>query len=1238
MSDAVMSDDLFGVEPANRGSEDQFLIVGLGASAGGIHALQEFFANVPSDTGMAYVVILHLSPDHDSKLAEVLQSTASIPVTQVQDRVAVQPNHVYVISPNQSLAMNDGHLRLSEISRIEERRAPVDIFFRTLAESHHSRAVCVVLSGSGANGSMGMKRVKEFGGVCIAQEPTEAEYSDMPQNSIATGLVDYVLPVAEIPAKIIAYKHHLEKVSISVEPVERHETDEQAVREIFTHLRIRTGHDFSNYKRSTVLRRIERRIRVHELSDLPSYAKYLREHAEESHSLLKDLLISVTNFFRDSLSFEMLEHSIILKLLEHKKSEDFVRVWVAGCATGEEAYSIAMLLWEVVPDSLDAPKIQVFATDIDDWAIAKARDGYYTLNDLADVSPERLRRFFIKDGDGYRIRREIREIVLFASHNLIKDPPFSHLDLVSCRNLLIYLNRAAQQRVLEVLHFTLNPGGYLFLGSSESIEGSGDLFVPVDKDSHIFRSRPVESRLPLPVPDVSFTSPPTQYRSEAESHTDRTRLDRLSYLDLHQRLLEEYGPPSVVVNEEYDILHLSPGAGRFLEFSGGEPSNNLLKVIRPDLRLELRIALYQATQKGGNIEARGLRFLNNGQLDVVDLLVRPVIRAEDPKHGFILVLFSQDRDSSEQAAVETLTTSSEPLARQLDEELVRAKAQLRATVEQYEVQQEELKASNEKLQAMNEELRSSTEELKTSKEELQSVNEELTTVNQELKIKIEELSQANNDFQNLMNSTDIGTIFLDRSLRVKLFTPRVRDIFNLIPADIGRPLMDITNRLKYKDLLADVKLVFDKLQTVEFEANTDDGRTYLTQILPYRTSEDRINGVIVTFVNISEIKRAEEMRRWLSAVVESSSDGIVSFTLDRRIVSWNHGAERIFGYRENEVTGKSFEMLSTPDREQELARVFDRVCGGESVEHFETVQRRKDGSVVDVLLTISPITSDAGVFLGVTSIVRDISRRKKAEDDLRQAHGQLESSVDARTRELAGANESLRQEVVERKEAERVRAQLLRKIVSAQEDERRRMARDLHDQMGQQLTALRLKLENLKMQPGKDPAFSSEIEQIQVFARQIESDIDFLARELRPASLDDIGLKETLSNYIASWSKHFDIAAEFHSTGLDAERLPAAIETNLYRIAQEALNNVFKHANTKRVDVIVERRDHHVVLIVEDNGSGFIDEARAKDSSGMGLIGMRERAALIGGSVEIESASGEGTTIFVRVPISFIEE
>ena len=1089
---------------------DDFLIVGIGASAGGIQALKTFFGNVPQDSGNAYVVILHMSPQHESRLAELLQRSAPIPVTQVQARTKVEPNHIYVIPPNQNLSMSDGHLTLTDMIGMSERRSPVDLFFRTLAETNDTRAVSVVLSGTGSNGSMGLKRIKEHGGIALAQDLNEAEYADMPRNAIATGMVDYVLPVAEMPARILSYKQHLRPI-VTAEPKEIEAVNAQALREIFTQLRIRTGHDFSNYKRGTMLRRIERRMGLRELSDLPAYAKFLRDNHHESQSLMKDFLISVTNFFRDPTSIDVLGKTILPEIFRNKSDEDQIRVWVPGCATGEEAYTIGILLNEALNASTTNPQIQVFATDLDAEAVAFAREGFYSEAEVADISPERLRRYFTKEHEAYRVKHDLRETILFAVHNVIKDPPFSHLDLISCRNLLIYLNRSAQSRVLEVMHFALNPTGYLFLGASESIEGSIDLFSMVNKEHHIYQGRPVPSRPLFPSSDVSFR-PPTSLSIEKERSPQELRaIERLSYIDLHQQLLEHFAPPSVVVNETYDIVHVSDRAGRFLVVSGGEPTNNLLKLIRPELRVELRTALFKAVQNRIQVRTNSLRVRTDEGWINVEILVKPVLRESDPARGFVLVLFEELGAASEDIVPGQVANHVEPIARHLEDELMHSQSQLRLTIEQYEIQTEELRASNEELQSTNEELRSAAEELETSKEELQSVNEELTTVNQELRIKIEELSQANDDFTNLMSSTDIGTIFLDRSLNVKMFTPRSRDIFNLISSDIGRPLLDITHNMKYDDLLFDIERVTSTLQKVETEVQTSSGSWYIMRVLPYRTTGDRIDGVVLTFFNISE--------------------------------------------------------------------------------------------------------------------------SKAAKNEVERARGELEVKVAERTSDLQQSNVALSTEIDQRRRSEVMRAKLLNQLVRAQEAERRRLARDLHDQLGQQLTALRLKLENLKGEVEKEK-LQNEVENLLAITAQLDSDVDYLAWELRPAALDDLGLSEALRVYVRTWSEHFHIEAEYHTSGFEDQRLASEIENNLYRIAQEALNNVAKHAEASRVNVLLDRREPNVVLIIEDIGKGFISGRDQTDET-MGISGMRERASLLGGKLEIESTSGEGATVFVTIPLRF---
>jgi PAS domain S-box-containing protein len=846
------SDSINNMENTYR--QEGLFIVGIGASAGGIQALQRFFENVPLNSGMAYVVILHLSPDHDSKLTQILLVGAGIPVEQLIKSTEVKADHVYVIPPNQHLIMEDGHIMVSPNLQVEERRAPVDIFFRSLAESHGGNAVCVILSGTGANGSMGLKRIKELGGAVFVQNPRESEFNEMPRNAITTDLVDEVLPVAEIPQKIIDYKNSIGTVRIPLGIEKRPEDLQQALREIFTQLRIRTGHDFSNYKRPTLLRRIERRINIRNLPDLPSYAIFLQENADEIVSLLKDLLISVTNFFRDSKAFTVLEEQVIPDVIKEKKGDQQLRIWVAGCATGEEAYSIGILCAEQLQNMPDPPKVQIFATDIDEAAINHARDGLYTLNDAADISPERLRRFFNKDGDCYRIRREIREMILFANHNFLKDPPFSHLDIISCRNVLIYLNRTAQERAIETFHFALNKSGFLFLGSSESADSWSDLFATFNRENHIFQTRKRHLR-PFPVPEsvplLKVAQPkliPTSIDKESSSR------ERISFGELHQRLLEEYAPPSILINEEYEIVHISDRAGNYLQISGGEPSQNLLKLVKQELRLELRSALFQAIQRQAPVEARGLKVTVNEKIETINIYLRPVLQSSEGL-GYILVLFEKITDEKSDGGV--ILASEEPVARQLEAELVNLKAQLRASNEQHEFNAEELKASNEELQAMNEELRSAAEELETSKEELQSINEELRTVNQELKVKIEETSLSSNNLQNLINSASIGTIFLDRSFRIALFTPAIRELFNLMPGDLGRPLSDFTHHLEYNDLQSDAEQVLEKLFTVEREVKTTTGKVFIMRVLPYRTAEDHINGVVVTFIDITTRKFAE---------------------------------------------------------------------------------------------------------------------------------------------------------------------------------------------------------------------------------------------------------------------------------------------------------------------------------------------------------------------------------------------
>lgn len=658
-------------------------VVGLGASAGGISALQQFFSDMEPESGLAFVVVMHLAPDHESNLAKIIQQKTSMPVTQVTEGIKVKPNHVYVIPPNKQLTFVDSTLQLVEPQQALGRRVTIDLFFRTLAQSYGQRSVCVILSGTDSDGVVGMKHIRAQGGLTVAQDPNEAEYDSMPITAISTGMVDWVLSVADMPAKLLEFVRNENRMRLPPEIPETREADakvrdapggetvsnetrdakdESALHEVLAFLRAQTGHDFTHYKRATILRRIARRMQVNSLESIPQYLEFLRRHTAEARALLQDLLIGVTHFFRDRESFAALE-AHIPQLFAGKRSEEELRVWVAGCATGEEAYSIAMLLCEHAARLNSPPTIQIFASDIDDQAIQDARDGLYPATIEADVSMERLRQFFVKDHGRYRVQKELREKVLFASHNLLKDAPFSRMDVVSCRNLLIYLNSTAQEQVFDIFHFAMRAGGLLFIGSSESATTVQSLFSPVDAKHRLYVRRSVPRPI-WKIPTLSLRPPESGRRTTNGSrlrtlpaltragledaatetveaaHAHQERREVL-FGELHLKLLEQYGPPSVVVNAAYDIVHLSENAGRYLQFGAGEPSSNLIKVINPALRVELRTALFRASQSSATITAPPHRIELDGVTEVVALNVRP-IRSDDASNGFYLVLFEKE--------------------------------------------------------------------------------------------------------------------------------------------------------------------------------------------------------------------------------------------------------------------------------------------------------------------------------------------------------------------------------------------------------------------------------------------------------------------------------------------------------------------------------------------------------------------------------------------------------------------
>jgi two-component system, chemotaxis family, CheB/CheR fusion protein len=860
-----MSTTIAALPPETSGAP--LTVVGIGASAGGLKALQQFVEAVPADSGMAFVVILHLDPERVSRMPELLQDRTRIEVTQVSAPVLVAPDHIYVIPPGHDLAMHKATLQLRERGERSE-HAPVDLFFRTLAETYGSDAVGVVLSGTGSDGTAGIQYIREAGGITVAQLPEESEYAGMPSSAISTGLIDLVLPSAQIPIELLRLRRLPSPLGNVV--AGRGDT-EAALGHVFAALRKWTGHDFSLYKRSTVLRRLERRLAFNGVRSLEEYLPVLQSNSAESKALLRDLLISVSSFFRDPDAFEALAE-LAPTLFETKGAGDTVRVWVVGCATGEEVYSIAMVLAEYAATLDDPPRLQLFATDIDERGYAWGREGLYTAAAVAHVAPERLRRFFTKEISGYRIAKSLREVVLFAVHNVLHDPPFARMDMISCRNLFIYLQKDAQERVLETFHYALNPGGVLFLGASESA-GDNGLFAPVEAgQQRLFRRTASPT---WTVPRLSATDPLPRAGSPAAAvlpaRAPALLAQKFSYGALHVRMLEQYAPASVIVDERLNVVHLSEGAGRFLRLGEGEPSHNLLSLAPHELRKVLRTALHYAFTKGLPT-IRQVRMNGGGDPRQVSVQVRPA--ADEGAAGrFALITFAEaDADGVRAAAPDEPGEAAPGSAEsELEEELRRTREQLDFMSAEHDNTVAELQTVNAELLSINEEQKAATEELETGREEIQSINEELITINQEHQSTIEELKRTNADLQNLIESTEIGTIFLDRDMRIRRFTPTVGALFNFVASDHGRPLGHVTHRLNYAELVADVRSVLATLQRMEREVSSDTGESFIVRINPYRSLDGGNDGAVLTFFDDTAQHRAREELREAKTAAEAAN-------------------------------------------------------------------------------------------------------------------------------------------------------------------------------------------------------------------------------------------------------------------------------------------------------------------------------------------------------------------------------
>jgi two-component system CheB/CheR fusion protein len=880
-------------------------VVGIGASAGGLKAFEQFFANMPANSGAAFVLVPHLDPSHVSMLPDLLRKYTKMPVIQAQDGMKVQRDRVHVIPPNTEMVIMHETLLLKTPKELRGFRLPIDTFFRSLAEDQHDKAICVILSGNGTDGTLGLRAIKAELGMAMAQDPSSAEYESMPRSAIETGLVDYILTPDKMGAQLVAYcKHQIPRRAMKA--VAGVDGLPESLQKICQLLRSATGHDFSFYKRNTICRRIERRMSVHQIEKLPDYVRYLERNPREVTILFKEILIGVTNFFRDPQAFAALAHCLLSDVLAEKPKDYPLRVWVPGCSSGEEVYSIAMILRECADKLKKNFKVQIFGTDIDSDGIDTARAGLYPASITADVTPDRLKRFFVKEGRAYRIKKEIREMAVFAIQDVLKDPPFTKLDLLSCRNLLIYLDAELQKKLLPLFHYALRPDGILFLGTSESIDGFTDLFTLMDKKWKLFKRRAssasAETMVQFPAaplhPDGIRSIPANQRKPMRESTVSETA---------QKILVENFAPPCVFVDGNGQVIYTHGRTGKYLELAPGHANLNVVEMARDGIRHELAAAMRTAKLRKRQVSLAGLLVKTNGGSQEITLTVKPVRGAESI--GELLMVVFEDM-APKQIKPGKIKGNVAPRAveriSQLEQELSYSQEHLKTTVEELETSNEELKSSNEELQSTNEELQSTNEELETSKEELQTLNEELVTVNAELQGKIEELSRSNDDMKNLLDGTRIATVFLDNQLRIKRFTSEATKIINLIPSDVGRPISHIVSNLDQDTLSQDAQQVIDSLAAKEQTVRTKEGRWYLSRLIPYRTIDNIIDGVVITFTDITEETMIHDARNLAEGIVESVRDPLVVLNEKFQVIAANSTFYGVFRTAPDSTFGRSF--------------------------------------------------------------------------------------------------------------------------------------------------------------------------------------------------------------------------------------------------------------------------------------------------------------------------------------------
>jgi len=1312
-------------------------VVAVGASAGGLAAFTALLKALPAKSGMAFVLIQHLEPKHESALTGLLSKATTMPVVEVSDGIAVEPNHVYVIPPNKSVTIRKGTLRLTPRSEGSKPQHPIDDFAAALAEEQGNAAIGVVLSGTGSDGTNGLKAIKAAGGVTFAQAAKTAEWPAMPLSAIAAGSVDFVLAPKLIAVELARIGRHPYLAGAREVP-EGSELDK-----LCQVLRSAVGVDFRLYKQATVRRRIARRMALLKIPSLTKYAHMLSQNPEEAQALADELFIHVTSFFRDAECFQVLRKRVLAKLRAKRAAGDPIRIWVAGCSTGEEAYSISMLLLEELGEAADRIKIQIFGTDIQARAVEQARAGTYTEAAVSGVSPARLKRFFIKVDHGYQIQQFVRDLCVFARHDLAKDPPFSRLDLISCRNVLIYMGPELQERTLSIFQYALKPGGFLFLGNSESISGYPGAFTAIDQKHRIYlRKAPTAgfhdspstgkyANEPYAIPPrASAPSPGADFRMEAEGI-----------------LLADYAPAALVVDSDLHIVHFQGDTSPYLAPATGQASFHLLKIVRPEFVVHLRTAIQQARRKGGPVRQEGVRFERDGKPATVRLEVR-TLKKHDGKKANLLVVFQDvetltlEEPGKHERVAKGKKHTAEKTAR-MERELASAHEQLRALISEQETVQAEMRAANEEVLSSSEELQSTNEELETAKEELQSSNEELLTLNEELQHRNNELGVLGHDLNNLLVGVDIPVLVLDANLCVRRFTPVAGSLLNLIAGDVGRPFSDIASGLDVDDWETLFPEVLQQGRRIEREVRDRNGHWYSLRVRPYKTTANEIEGALLVLLDIDVIKRtvanAEEARSVAAeaqlrneSILNSLSAQVAVLGPDGTIQATNEAWDRFARANGNPpmtAVGPGVDYLDVcrkaiSSQASEAQAALDGIQGvleGHLESYRLEYPCHSPNEERWFVMLVTPLKGTKG---GAVLTHINVTERKRLEEKLRRQEQEVSTLLDstpdlimrldrqfrytyvnAKTAQVGGipreafigktpeemglppelielwepairrifekgqpnsvefsylspdgpteweerfipefaADGSVEallvigRDVTEQKRLEKVAAAnrdeiraLAAGLMRAQEEERRRVSRELHDQICQQLASLAIDMSRLAADPALKDA-KSRLKALQARAVKASEETRHIAYQLHPSILDDLGLVASLKSLCKEFSMANDIAMECINAALPAS-VPLAVASCLYRVAQESLNNVAKHSKAKHVSVALSKPDGAIVLTISDDGVGF-DRDTVKGRGGLGLITMEERVRLVNGKLSIETRPDRGSRVEVEIPL-----